>query len=537
MYSMPPTFDHRLYSIYGSILSLYHKLLVLAMAEVGTHDDLAAYEIQDVIGLEDATERGRGSFGAVYEVEVYGVPCVAKCLHDILIGYQQQFKGPMKLDEEGVDAIRSKFRDECTLHCQLRHPNIVQFLGIHYGMYSGELALIVERLQWDLGKFVEAYKEISESIKVSFLLDVAYGLMYLHNRTPSVIHRDLSAGNVLISGEGKAKIADLGASKIFQMSAFQAHTAGQPGAFAYMPPEALQPNPQYDQSFDIFSFGAVALYTATQKFPFAHEIAPSVREVQNGEIQIAKRRVAIEQAQNSCLLPLIKNCLFDNPQSRPSTSKLCIHLKQLASRNPRISGDFSKILGKEKDADIISLKEEVSKLQEQTRSQLEFREVQRQHILKMSADRAVLIEEYGSHVQSLTLKCDRSAESLQRGQEEIAHLKLEMVTLNKEKNEAVINQSQLQQELQKMQRTFDMERQDSASGRISLERELQELKDRNTALEHQLLEYAETISDLSKCPMSSHASIQVPHSPLLNIKHFESPPNKETTITSSSKLN
>ncbi len=80
------------------------------MAEVGTHDDLAAYEIQDVVGLEDATERGRGSFGAVYEVEVYGVPCVAKCLHDILIGYQQQFKGPMRLDEEGVDAIRSNSR-------------------------------------------------------------------------------------------------------------------------------------------------------------------------------------------------------------------------------------------------------------------------------------------------------------------------------------------------------------------------------------------------------------------------------------------
>ena len=269
------------------------------MAESGTHDDLAAYEIQDVVGLEDATERGRGSFGAVYEVEVYGVPCVAKCLHDILVGYQQQFKGPMKLDEEGVDSIRSKFRDECLLHCQLRHPNIVQFLGIHYGMYNGELALIVERLQWDLGEFVEAYKKIPESIKVSFLLDVAYGLMYLHNRTPSVIHRDLSAGNVLISGEGKAKIADLGASTILKMSAFQAHTAGQPGAFAYMPPEALQPNPQYDQSLDIFSFGAVALYTASQKFPFAHEIAPSVREVQNGEIQIAKRRVAIEQAQKT----------------------------------------------------------------------------------------------------------------------------------------------------------------------------------------------------------------------------------------------
>ncbi len=76
-------------------------------------------------------------------------------------------------------------------------------------------------------------------------------------------------------------------------------------------------------------------------------------------------------------------------------------------------------------------------------------------------------------------------------QEEIAHLKLEMATLNMEKNEAVTNQSQLQQ-------TFDLERQESASGRISLERELQELKDRNTALEHQLVENAETINDQSK---------------------------------------
>ena len=83
-------------------------------------------------------------------------------------------------------------------------------------------------------------------------------------------------------------------------------------------------------------------------------------------------------------------------------------------------------------------------------------------------------------------------------QEEIAHLKLETVTLNKEKNEAVKNQSQLQQELQKMQRSFDMERQDSTSGRILLEREFQELKDKNTTLEHQLMEYAGTISDLSK---------------------------------------
>ncbi len=253
----------------------------------------------------------------------------------------------MKLDEEGADAIRFKFREECILHSQLRHPNIVQFLGVSYDMYNGELALIVEQLCWDLGEFVETYKDIPKSIKVSFLLDVSYGLMYLHNRNPPVIHRDLTAGNILISSEGKAKIADLGASKYLTLSAFQVHTAGQPGALAYMPPEALQPNPQYNQSFDVFSFGVVALYTAAQKFPFAHEIPPSVEEVQNGQIQLAKRKVAVEQAKNSCLLPLIENCLHDKSQSRPSTSQLCIELKQLASRTPKMNGEFSSLLSRE----------------------------------------------------------------------------------------------------------------------------------------------------------------------------------------------
>ena len=305
--------------------------------------DLSSYEIMDVEGLEDANERGRGSFGAVYEVKVYGMPCIAKCLHDILVSYQTQHQGSMKLDEKGVGAIRSKFQDECVLHSQLRHPNIVQFLGVHYGMYSGELALIVEKLEWDLEKFLETYKQVPDSIRISLLLDVAQGLEYLHSRKPCVIHRDLSAANVLVSQEGRAKIADLGASKVFSLSTFQAHTAGQPGAFAYMAPEALQANPVYDVSLDVFSFGAVALYTATHKFPYVHEIQ-SFAGLQEGRIQIAKRRVAMNLAENSCLCPLIKHCLLDSPANRPTASQLCRDLRGLASQSPRSPGDFSKVI-------------------------------------------------------------------------------------------------------------------------------------------------------------------------------------------------
>ena len=45
-----------------------------------------------------------------------------------------------------------------------------------------------------------------------------------------------------------------------------------PGTPAYMPPEALVPEPKYDVKLDIFSFGVLALYIANQKFPNPHEV-------------------------------------------------------------------------------------------------------------------------------------------------------------------------------------------------------------------------------------------------------------------------
>ena len=212
-------------------------------------------------------------------------------------------------------------------------------------MYSGEVALILERLQWDLGEFVETHKQIPDSIKASFLLDVCHGLVYLHSRNPPIIHRDLSAGNVLLTGDAKAKIADLGASKFLKTSSShwlaQVQTV-QPGAFAYMPPEALKEAPVYDQAFDMFSFGAVALYTAIHEFPYVHEVPFS--ELKEGRMQIAKRKVALVKAENSCLHPLIIRCLGDDPRSRPSAAQLCSSLKQLKSQFPRKAGDFAELL-------------------------------------------------------------------------------------------------------------------------------------------------------------------------------------------------
>ena len=77
--------------------------------------------------LDQRLELGRGSFGAVYEVKLNGLPCIAKGLHEILLG----LGGNNQVADTDKQAIRQKFLKECILLSQLKHPNIVQFLGVH----------------------------------------------------------------------------------------------------------------------------------------------------------------------------------------------------------------------------------------------------------------------------------------------------------------------------------------------------------------------------------------------------------------------
>ena len=205
---------------------------------------LQYFEIS-VQGLENvaSTEaRGIGSFGSVYEVEAYGLQCIAKCIHPILIRYEQQMQGENRRDVGKEKAtIHKRFYKECLLLSKLRHPNIVQFMGVARVPNTGEFSLIMEPLFSDLGDLVEnKYKEISDPIKISLMLDVANGLLYLHSQNPPIIHRDLSAANVLVSVDLRAKIADLGVAKLLDHGYLKScQQTAQPGAYAYMAPEAL----------------------------------------------------------------------------------------------------------------------------------------------------------------------------------------------------------------------------------------------------------------------------------------------------------
>jgi serine/threonine protein kinase len=182
--------------------------------------------------------------------------CAGKKIHEILLD----------VGNVGVRDIAAKYVQECQLMSDLRHPNITQFLGLCFLPNCQLPVLVMERLDSSLDDLLESVPNIPLALKRSMLEDVARGLLYLHNHDPQIIHRDLTAKNVLLTPSLVAKITDFGNSRIVNIQPGQiAQTLSRnPGTLVYMPPEALTAAARYGPSMDIFSFGHLGIFVGLQ---------------------------------------------------------------------------------------------------------------------------------------------------------------------------------------------------------------------------------------------------------------------------------
>ncbi len=248
--------------------------------------------------------------------------CAGKKLHDILCQAQNQNK-----------FVIARFKEECLKHAQLRHPNIVQLLGVHTKPSAHIPMLIMEYLPFSLSKCLEEYKDINMATKCKILLDVSLGLRYLHEQTHPIIHRDLTANNVMLTADMRAKIADLGQAKILKLQVTSLTVA--PGTSCYMPPEALVQNPSYDVTMDIFSFGVLMIHTVIQVCPIpseAYSIDPNVPGKYTPLSEVDRRRTFFElMGDSNALTPLAKQCLDMDPRLRPKLVDITTRLEQLVS--------------------------------------------------------------------------------------------------------------------------------------------------------------------------------------------------------------
>ena len=298
------------------------------------HPGLRPFVLSDV--QLTGTRIGGGAYGRVDEV-AFPVAAAAKTIHPILQG--------------GLSKAASEFVRECQLMSTLRHPNVVQFLGVTFFPGSRLPALVMERLLTSLHDLLDPDPDtppprdavsplafFSMALKCSVLLDVARGLAYLHGQSPPIIHRDLSARNVLLNSGMVGKIADLGVARIApRMRAAATMTKG-PGASVYMPPEATAPatsdkeKSKYDTSIDIFSLGVVTIFTVGETFPCDPLAATYLDEdsalvMGRSELQRRSEYMAcVQDKLHACgqlradqpFIRLIQQCLHNGPHKRPS---------------------------------------------------------------------------------------------------------------------------------------------------------------------------------------------------------------------------
>ena len=267
---------------------------------------------------ETGRELGRGAYGVVVEVDVNGLPCAAKKLHKLLFDQNKEARA----------AIASRYALECLQHSRQRHPNIVQLLGVHFQSAKAELPMmILEKMDMSLSAFLERYPRFPLSLKNELLVDVGRGLVHLHRQSPPIIHHDLTANNVLLTAHLTAKIADLGMARIIDAS------PAVTGAVAYMPPEAMCSNPSYDTKTDVFSFGVLVLQTMVERLPQpSSEARVSEVDRRNEYIQ----ELGKEHPHND----LICYCLCNEPNSRPTSMELLLHLTAITAK---LGGFMSRI--------------------------------------------------------------------------------------------------------------------------------------------------------------------------------------------------
>ena len=361
-------------------------------------------------------ELGYGSYATVLELEYMGLKCAGKKIHEAL------------LMQGGASYSVRRFEEECRLLSQVRHPNIVQFLGVHFQQGVPTPILVMEFFPTNLTSCIEQYGILPKEISYSILHDVALGLCYLHGQTPPIIHRDLSSNNVLLTPNMTAKISDLGVAKILNLTPLQvSHMTQTPGTPAYMPPEVMIANPKYDTSVDTFSYGILMIHMFSGRWPEPQVGQTRFEGTQLVPVTEAERREVFLQAIGYYhpLMDLILKCIDNHPQTRAHASEIVEQLAMIVSLFPPSFSNRLDMLRKiedyeekkhtlniELETEILKMKDQV--LNKESQLQCKIEEVQQKTNEMARLKMAHLTEAEQLQIQVKELKSQKQQLSAER---------------------------------------------------------------------------------------------------------------------------
>lgn len=262
--------------------------------------------------VEDTRERlvKAGTYAEGSIVKVAGVTCVGKTVLTSIFA---------------TDNFRKQFTQKCVELSQLRHPHLVQLLGVQLSDGAVPPVLLFRHQPLSLSSCLRKYSHIPNHTSYTILLEVSLALRYLHEQKPPLFHGHLNANNVLLTEALHAKISDV--------VRFGAPVPSQPNA-PYNPPEGSP-----SESGDIFNYGDLILHISLQRepSPLKEKEVPK-EEVPEETVTLTeferRDKFFSEMGEDHPLRELASNCLQDEPSSRPSAATVSQELEVVTTKHP-----------------------------------------------------------------------------------------------------------------------------------------------------------------------------------------------------------
>ncbi len=282
-------------------------------------------------GYQLLSRLGAGAMGSVY-----------KALH-------LKLNIPVALKVLRVDLAKSRtqierLKREAQLAARLNHPNIVRSIDV--GESNGFHYFAMEFVDGQTVRQLLRKGRMKEGTALQLIRDVARALEHAHGQ--GVIHRDVKPGNIMLSGDGTVKLADLGLARGQEPSDLTLEHASI-GTPQYVAPEQVRSGANATERSDLFSLGASLYQMVTGRPPFSGDnLGEIIRKVLALEFD-APESVVPDLSIDTVYL--IHRLMRANPRERyGSATDLLADLDRIAKGErvapPGFKGDYESFVAR-----------------------------------------------------------------------------------------------------------------------------------------------------------------------------------------------
>jgi serine/threonine-protein kinase len=279
------------------------------------------YELEELVGT--------GGMSSVYRA------------HDRLLERDVALKVLHEQFTADTDYVE-RFRREARSVAQLSHPNIVTV--IDRGEQDGRQFIVFEYVRGEnLKALVEREGPLREEDAVRLTLQIARALGFAHEN--GLIHRDVKPQNVLLNGDGQAKVTDFGIARSLDVKGGLTQTGTVMGTSDYIAPEQARGS-RVDAQSDIYSLGAVLYELLTGDVPFPGEnfVAVAMRHINEPPPSVRERRPDVSPRLDA----VIRRAMAKEPRDRfGSMEELCAELTACLESESSASGAETMIVSRQ----------------------------------------------------------------------------------------------------------------------------------------------------------------------------------------------